>query len=143
MKKVVYESGSVGGETLGGMTFDLVLKIQNLGYQVKLSRDVPDEPKVERCEILNGRCEPIPLKTYLNDPFLHYARHTDSAGTKRPIHVAVSDPDFEGFEFEDGMVSVVPWRIMNKTSIKQPIISTKDNIGAIEHAKYVLFRVKP
>ena len=126
MKKVYESSEKTYDDSLGGCPLGLTQQLESRGYHVVLSKDLPDEPKVERCELV---CVGGAVR---------YHRF----GTPDTIlHWAESDPDFAGFEFADGSIDVHPWRKMYTAKWNEAmhkLDTTQD--GDLIHAKYVLFR---
>jgi hypothetical protein len=122
-KKVYYETGGVD---LGHLLHGPVLRYyEDNGYHVVISKDIPDEPKVERREIT----------------IRHSSLTYDEGPYECGLHLAIDSPDFAGFEFEDGTVDVSPWRKKSPCiSCFPSIMPVKDSDRPIEHAKYVLFR---
>jgi hypothetical protein len=127
--RVLYESGSMSDHR-GEMTVNQRSRVEALeadGLSVMVTQRVPDEPKVERCEIRGAM-------------FLNFHR------AEQPtlcLSDALDVSDFAGFEFADGQVDVQPWRrngnLMFCGIPTQPPIVIP-SAQEMEHAKYVLFR---
>ena len=120
MKKIVYETDNNSSVGFGTQMIR-VSELERSGFHVVVSKDVPDDPKIERCEIIAT-----------GD--LHYTR-----GKSIPLSVgqAIDDPHFAGFEYASGFISNNPWSrsVENERCIEH----TRRTFD--EHAKYVLFRL--
>lgn len=129
MKKIVYETGATqyDAEFITPLSLQPIHRMEACGATVVITKDIPDEPKVERCEIVD----------ILNLEQLVYRdnqRHEDA-----PLSEAINEPAFSGFEFENGDVGITPWRIMLKPDVASGLVFGS-NPTYIEHAVAVLFR---
>ncbi len=122
MKKVLYETGV---NATSGLVWPVAIEgMESLGYHVTISREEPEKPEIERCEI--GSDDLLGFRTF-------GYRHTFDPlfpSPRQPISGALDSPAFAGFEFADGAVGMVPWRVTLDGLRPRPP----------EHAKYVLFR---
>jgi hypothetical protein len=134
MKKVVYDSDSgicVSGELSASMVKLMgACSIEQL--HVTISKDIPDDPKVERCEIIeNHGC-----LEFITDNVQRYN------GTARGIRVVPEMATFAGFEFADGKVRANPWLWTSPNGEHTLDYSVSGSEWTPTHAKYVLFNIK-
>jgi hypothetical protein len=125
-KQVVYDSEAT--QYVHDSISDDMLKLIRACCMNRLSiviyKDITDEPKVERCEIVNGAGNKLkytragqPQVAWLSDAF--------------------DDQDFAGFEFADGSISISQWRRKYNSSLTALEVP---RAPFSEHAVYVLFR---
>ena len=134
-------------------------RLESMGYNVELSKDVPYEPSVEdRAEEMmrhfktgrydsahNPNVPPIPKPEFERCEIIGGPRgrlvYFRSGENPNSLVGAMDDASFAGYEFDDGTVDRCPWKHSNNGDRCYSANFVDVRAMFAECAKYVLFRL--